>query len=261
LLLVALLVAVSRRLKEHSGRSYTFSQSYYHGLQAAVLYFIIATLLLANYFNSMIRKRYRPSFNLLTIPQRTLMLQTTSLMFYLGTGALVFSKIEGWEYSDTVYWADYTLLTIGLGSDYPLKKDLSKALLIPFAIVGIIILGLVVDSVRNLVLERAKVKINRRAVEKERRKWVKILELSKMDANRENRSANEATREEFEIMRNIQKSADSQSKWTSLATSMVAILIVWLGGAMIFTFLEVCVATAELYFPRVVTLIEGICLA
>lgn len=174
------------------------------------------------------------------------MLQTTSLMFYVGIGALVFSRIEEWEYSDTIYWADYTLLTIGLGTDYPLKKTAAKILLMPFAIGGIIILGLVVGSVRSLVLERAKTKMGRRAVEKERRKWVRILESSKKNADRENRSAGVVIKEEFEVMRKIQKNAEAKSKWTSLATSVGVILIVWLGGALVFTFSEVCVADLHL---------------
>lgn len=160
-------------------------------------------------------------------------------MFYVGISALVFSRIEGWEYADTVYWADYTILTIGLGTDYPLKKSASRALLIPYAIGGIIMLGLVVGSVRSLVLERAKIKMSRRAVEKERRRWIKILESSKNITDRGSRSANEVIKEDFEIMRKIQKNAEVKGKWTSLATSLVAILIVWLGGAMVFTFSEV----------------------
>lgn len=236
ILLIGLVVAATKLLQEHSGKSFAFSQSYYYGIIAAVFYFLIATLLSTNYIGSTVKRLYEPSFKVLTITQRTLMLQTTSLMFYLGLGALVFSKIEGWEYVDTVYWADYTLLTVGLGTDYPLQHTTAKIILIPYAVGGIIVLGLVVSSVRGMVLERGKVKMNRRAIEKERQKWLVVLEASKKDNDA--RSANELIKEEFEIMRKIERTADLRGKWMALGTSLMAFLLVWLGGAMVFTFSE-----------------------
>ncbi|RPB13472.1 voltage-gated potassium channel [Morchella conica CCBAS932] len=236
ILLIGLVIAATKLLQEDAGKSFAFSQSYYYGIMAAVLYFIIATLLFTNYFNSTIKRRYPPSFRVLTIPQRTLMLQTTSLMFYLGLGALVFSKLESWEYVDTIYWADYTLLTVGLGSDYPLQQTASKIILIPYAVGGIIVLGLVVSSVRGMVLERGKIKMNRRAIQKQREKWLKELEAKKKD--NDTRSANELIKEDFEIMRKIERAAESKGKWMALVTSSMAFLLVWLGGAMVFTFSE-----------------------
>ncbi len=112
------------------------------------------------------------------------MLQTTSFSFYLALGAGVFSEIEGWGFSDGVYWADYTLLTIGLGTDFPLTTVLGRLLLIPYAAFGITLVGLVVSSVRGLVLERAKAKVARRHLGKERERWRKnIEERSRLAAN------------------------------------------------------------------------------
>ncbi|RPB05500.1 hypothetical protein L873DRAFT_1663127 [Choiromyces venosus 120613-1] len=240
-LLVSLVSVASKHLRLYPRQEYAFSQSYYYGILSSTLYFIIASFLLVNYFNSIILKRYPPAFSTLTFPQRTLMLQTISLTFYLAIGALIFSKIEGWEYVDGVYWADYTLLTIGLGSDFKLEHNLSKALLIPFAIGGITILGLVVGSVRSLVLERGKIKVERRAIEKERTKWIELLENQKREEAKNlshPKTEVEKLRDEFHLMRKIERSANMKSKWTSLATSLTAFLILWLGGAMVFTFSE-----------------------
>ncbi|KAG0130284.1 hypothetical protein HOY82DRAFT_520578 [Tuber indicum] len=240
-LLIALVAAASRHLRLYPREEYAFSQSYYYAILSSTLYFIAATFLLANYFNSVILKRYPPIFSKPTLPQRALMLQTISLTFYLGVGALVFSKIEGWDYVDAVYWADYTLLTVGLGSDFKLETTLSRALVIPFAIGGIIILGLVVGSVRSLVLERGKIKVKRRAVEKERMKWIKRLEEQKCEREEnpsQPKSEEEKLRDDFYLMRKIEKTAHRKSKWTSLATSLSAFLFLWLGGAMVFTFSE-----------------------
>jgi len=239
-LLIGLVSAAPKHLRLPRNE-YVFSQSYYYGILSAALYFIVATFLLVNYFNSVILKRYPPIFSKPTLSQRALMLQTISLTFYLGIGALVFSKIEGWEYVDGVYWADYTILTVGLGSDFKLETTLSRALLIPYAISGIIALGLVIGSVRSLVLERGSIKVQRRAIEKERTKWIRRLEEQKREreeSSSQPKSHEERLRDEFYLMRRIERTAIAKSKWTSLATSLMAYLFLWLGGATVFTFSE-----------------------
>src|SRR3989440_8431335 len=102
-----------------------------------------------------LKGHYSKEFKL-TIPQRTLMLQTICFLVYFLLGALVYSKIEGWEFLDAVYWADFTLFTIGIGGDYTPHTHLGRSLLFPFAIGGIVFLGLVVASIRSLVLDRTK---------------------------------------------------------------------------------------------------------
>lgn len=72
----------------------------------------------------------------LTMSQRTLMLQTISFLVYLLAGAAVFSHIEGWPFLDAVYWADFTLLTVGIG-DFSPSTHTGRGLLFPFAIGGI----------------------------------------------------------------------------------------------------------------------------
>lgn len=238
---MGLVAAAPKHLQLYPRQEYAFSQSYYYGILSSTLYFIVATFLLANYFNSVILKRYPPIFNTPTLSQRALMLQTISLAFYLGIGGVVFSKIEGWEYVDGVYWANYTILTVGLGSDFKLTNTLSRALLIPYAIGGIIILGLVVGSVRSLVLERGKIKVQRRALEKERTKWIRRLEEQKREqeeSSSQPKSDEEKLRDEFYLMRKIERVANTKTKWTSLATSLTAFLFLWLGGAAVFTFSE-----------------------
>lgn len=72
----------------------------------------------------------------LTMSQRTLMLQTISFLVYLLAGAAVYSHIENWPFLDAVYWADFTLLTVGIG-DFSPMTHLGRGLLFPFAIGGI----------------------------------------------------------------------------------------------------------------------------
>lgn len=187
--------------------------------------------------------------------QRTLMLQTISFLVYLLSGAAVFSRVEGWKYLDAVYWADYTLLTVGIG-DFSPSTHLGRSLLFPFAIGGIIIIGLVIGSIRSLVLERGKVKMGARMVEKERRRLLAkigkenktaVLEpVSEGSAEIPRASTKKFEKElvkmtelqrreqEFNLMRRIQKEATTKRRWSSLIISGGTWFVLWFAGAAIF---------------------------
>ncbi|KAF8198204.1 hypothetical protein K438DRAFT_1717847 [Mycena galopus ATCC 62051] len=215
-------------LKLPGAPAYELTQAYYYAIISSVLYVILPSLLVANAVGAYVFRAYPPSFNALTVPQRTLMLQTMIYVMYLAAGAGVFAHIEGWTYLDGVYWADYTLLTIGLGSDFPPTTHTARSLLIPFAVVGITLIGVVIGSIRGLVLERGKVKVMRRTVELERQKWI-----AKMDE-----PDTAWKKEEWEIMRRIQRRAATIRKYSSLASSLFAFLLLWFLGAMVFWFAE-----------------------
>lgn len=198
----------------------------------------------------------------LTMSQRTLMLQTISYFVYLLSGAAIYAHIENWSYLDAVYWADFTLLTVGIG-DYAPITHLGRGLLFPFAIGGIIILGLVIGSIRSLVLERVGVKMGARMVEKERRRLLKKLEtknrssilepithdgledlatgdnisrtstLTRPQTPKTQQMTERARRErEFQLMRNIQEQAHIKRRWTSLIVSSSVWFFLWFVGGM-----------------------------
>lgn len=98
-----------------SAAHHALTSAFYYAIMAAAIYLIIASLMCLTVWGAY-KGHYARHFNL-TAAQRTLMLQTMSFFTYLLLGALVFSHVEKWEYLDAVYWADVTLLTVGLG-DY-----------------------------------------------------------------------------------------------------------------------------------------------
>ncbi|KAK6511749.1 Potassium channel [Arthrobotrys musiformis] len=223
-LLIALLIAYRRHLYSIPGEHYSWSQAFYYGIIAASLYFLIATLLVGNYIG-VLTGRYARQFTL-TIAQRTLMLQTMCLMGWLCLGAGVFAKLEGWAYLDGVYFCDTTFLTIGLG-DFTLTTKAGRALLFPYATVGIVTVGLIVSSIRGLVLERGKRRVTRRLLEKQREVIVEGGEHGAVDKT-------ESEKERFELMRRVQDRADQRRKWMSLCVSVTVFLVFWLGGAFVF---------------------------
>ncbi|KIN01382.1 hypothetical protein OIDMADRAFT_145456 [Oidiodendron maius Zn] len=255
LTLVGLVACASGPLRLEPRVDYAFSQAYYYAIFSAGLYFIVASFMAVTVWGAN-RGHYDKEFQL-TMSQRTLMLQTISFLVYLLLGAVIYSHIEGWLFLDALYWADFTLLTVGIG-DYAPKTHLGRGLLFPFAIGGVIILGLVIGSIRSLVLDRGKIKIGARMVEKERRRFLKnltkrdethVLEpvteentpISQIStkplvnhSNEYARAERKRREEEFRLMRSIQERAATRRRWTSLIISGITWVVLWLAGAGVF---------------------------
>ena len=212
-LLIAIVVAAPARLRLPSPPNHVFTQAFYFGMMAAVLYFIVASLMVITVYGAY-QGRYSQEFKL-TMSQRTLMLQTIAFLVYMLLGALIFSRIEGWNYLDAVYWADVTLFTVGLG-DFAPTTHLGRALFLPFSIVGTVFVGLVIGSIRALLLERGTEKLEIRMTEKIREtairnlNWrkgtIKLGWFSKHKLKAEIFSDEDRLEQEFCIMRNVQVS-------------------------------------------------------
>lgn len=212
-LLIALVsVATTRSFRLDPPQNHALTQAYYYAIIAAALYCIISVLMMITVYGAY-RNHYEKEFKL-TVSQRTLMLQTIMFMGYLLLGALVFKTVEGWSYLDAVYWADFTLLTVGIGADFVPTTHLGRSLLFPYAIGGIVSVGLVVGSVRSLVLERGKHKMEARMTEKTRERVLKSADpesrtvrvnmFHKIKFHEKPANEHQRRMREFHIMRQIQ---------------------------------------------------------
>ncbi|KAI9841648.1 MAG: Potassium channel [Sclerophora amabilis] len=241
LLLIALVAVASGPLRLPSPPPHALSQAFYYGIMAAALYFIVATLMAITVWGAR-RGHYKREFKL-TTSQRTLMLQTISFLVYLLVSASIYAHLEGWAFLDAVYFADYTLLTVGTG-DFTPSTNVGRGLLFPYSIGGIVMLGLVIGSIRSLILERGKNKIEARMVEKTRQRVLKSSDLSQGRINLTpfkkrhlgSNSSDERGRRkrEFQVMREVQEQAAQSRRWTSLAISSTAWLVLWFVGAVVF---------------------------
>ena len=175
------------------------------------------------------------------------MLQTIFFLSYVLLGAIVFSHVEGWEYLETVYWCIVTLLTVGFGDFAPATR-LGRGLYMPYAIGGIIFIGLVIGSIRSLGLDRGKQKIGARLVEKSRqaamdglrskKRQVRLAWFATHPLPTDQTSTGDLRRQEFQLMRRLQHVAARQRRWTALGISLGIWLLLWLGGAAVFRTVE-----------------------
>lgn len=246
-LLIALVsVANTQSFRLDPPERHALTQAYYYAIIAAILYFIVSCLMVFTVLGAY-RGHYEKEFRL-TIVQRTLMMQTIAFMMYLLIGACIFSYIEDWPFLDSVYWADFTLLTVGIGDDFVPKTHLGRSLLFPYAVGGIVTVGLVIGSIRSLILERGKAKIAARMTEKKREKVLDSANLDKRTIKlstfrtisflQKDLAEDQRREQEFHIMRKIQTDALSNRKWMALGLSTAAVMTLWLVGAVIFHITE-----------------------
>ncbi|KAH9868467.1 hypothetical protein J1614_007539 [Plenodomus biglobosus] len=242
-LLIALVAVASTSVFRLQPREeYALGQAYYYGLMAAAIYFIIASLMAFTAYGAW-KGHYAKEFQL-SPSQRTLMLQTIGFMVYLLLGALVFSKVEGWAFLDAVFWADFTLLTVGLGGEFVPKTHSGRALLFPYAIGGLLMVGLVIGSIRSLILEHGKQKMAARFMEVKREKVLSSIDeesrmirlglFEKIKFSQKGLSETEKREQEFSVMRRVQELSERRRRYTALAISTAAALLLWLMGALVF---------------------------
>jgi potassium channel subfamily K, other eukaryote len=90
--------------------------------------------------------------------QRTLIIQTMLFFFWLAMGAGVFSKLCGFSYADALYFCDVTVLTIGFG-DFTPPNDAGRGFVLPYTVIGIIFLGLMINSIHKFAATMSKDKV------------------------------------------------------------------------------------------------------
>lgn len=155
----------------------TYTQGFWYAVIAACMYLLCSMLLMVNMVGYFLG--HYPQHFTLTESQRTLILQTMLFFLWLAGGGGVFSAVEKrfgtgevttamkWNYVNALYFCDVTILTVGFGDLYP-TSDISRGLVFPYSVGGIIMLGLVVASISRFATDIGSENIIRRHIEQSR---------------------------------------------------------------------------------------------
>ncbi|KAF4165537.1 hypothetical protein CNMCM6936_007781 [Aspergillus lentulus] len=142
-----------------------YSQAYWSAVIAAILYFILSVILIINMLGYILG--HYPQYFALTDGQRTLILQTLSFVIWLLIGAVIFSRVIDISFADALYFSDVTILTVGFGDIAP-TNAIGRGILFPYAVMGIIMLGLVVGSIHQFAKDLQYDNVIRKHIERKR---------------------------------------------------------------------------------------------
>jgi potassium channel subfamily K len=175
-LATAMLIAITAAMETYAPpeRPYqTYTQGFWYAIAAASFYLLCSMLLMVNMLGYFLG--HYPDNFALTDSQRTLILQTMVFFIWLAGGGAMFSKIEtnqgekGWGFADGMYFCDVTILTVGFGDLYP-TTDLSRGLVFPYSVGGIITLALIVSSIYKFMRELGEENIVQKHIERTRQR-------------------------------------------------------------------------------------------
>jgi potassium channel subfamily K len=236
-----------------SSHEFSLSASFYYACISAAISLLISLLLIFTFYFAKVKRTIPADLSAtLTLPQRTLMAQSLGFVVYLLCGSGVFSHVEGWRFTDGIYWATVTLLTIGFGDITPVTHT-GRSLFIPFATTGIVSIGLVIGSIGTLVLDRGAKKMLARMTVGARTRKLRIasreqsfdpvtststqsqVEPTKVIIGEHPHHIHLANEKaEFTLMREVQADVSRSQHIRLFIIATVAILMLWLLGALVF---------------------------
>ncbi|KAL4737691.1 hypothetical protein BDV11DRAFT_206602 [Aspergillus similis] len=253
-------LTVSMHIYHSPAPNQTFSQGYWSAVISAVLYFLLSVILIINMLGYVLG--HYPQNFALTEEQRTLILQTTAFVVWLAVGGAIFSQvIDGISYADGVYFSDITVLTIGFG-DVTASTAVARGLILPYAVIGMVILGLVVSSTHRFAQEIERSNVVHKHVERKRKAIVRRSKQADNPVERKRKNDQpiiatvnafgwpgrrgsisklmqmQEERDRFNAMRAIQNSAARYRRWINLIISILVFAVIWTIGAVVFWALE-----------------------
>ena len=206
---------------------YKHSEGFFFACFTAGYYFACMLILLINFLGYRLDK-YPATFNL-DQKQRTLMVYTILFAIWSVVGAVTMHHlILGLGYGLSLYYCIVSFLTIGLGDITP-KTAAAKIVVLVFLLGGVLIMGLIVATLRSVILSSAAPAIFWNDIEIARLNYIKKLKIQDRPISPENA---------YRKMRRIRHKIKVKHMNFSLALTVIIFLAFWLIGAMIFHFIE-----------------------
>lgn len=206
---------------------YKRSEGFWLAVYTIFMYYSCSLILIVNFMGYKCNK-YPPVFNL-DKKQRLLMSYTIAFALWQMVGTLAMAHlIADLTYGESLYYCTVSMLTIGLGDIVP-KTPRAKVFALIFSLIGVVIMGLIIATIRQVVLLSAGPSIFWHYVERGRVKMLKKLKA-------ENRHL--SAEESFNKMRILRTRVRISQNNFSLMVSFSMFLIFWLIGALIFHYTE-----------------------
>lgn len=234
---LAAAILVTRHDFKGANAEYKPSEGFYYAAFTAGFYFTCMVILAINFMGYRLNK-YPPTFNL-DQKQRTLMFYTIWFATWSVIGALVMGNlIDGLSYGSALYYCIVSFLTVGLGDILP-KSAGAKVAVLVFSLIGVLVMGLIVATLRAVILSSAAPVIFWHNIEIARVKLIKELEAKNIYLS---------GAEAFHKMRVLRRKVKARHNRTSLMITIAVFMLFWLVGAVIFQHIEGWSYFNSLYF-------------
>ncbi|CCE82852.1 Piso0_002603 [Millerozyma farinosa CBS 7064] len=225
MLLLVVIIQLDKSCRQHE--SYHRTEGFWFGVITSLLYFICSIFLSVNFVGYKLDK-YPATFNL-DSRQRSLMIYTIVLAVWFVVGSICMGHlISGLTLGSSLYFCTVSILTIGLGDISPVSAG-SRTFDLIYSLIGLLIMGLIIASIRSVVLSSASPVLIWHIMEKRRSKYLDEVKLG---------SKTLESFQAFDIMRDIRRSAEKYELNISLVLSIGTFTLFWLIGALVFSRVE-----------------------
>lgn len=217
---------------------YIIGEGFWFAVITVVFHFINFLLLLLNE-SGFLLKKYKPVFNIDEV-QQTLIIQTTAMGVWLIIGASVFTRFLNFGLGDSFYYCIVSVVTIGYQDVVSTSNVAAQTLTSIWIIFGLVMFGLIVTSIRQMMLDFSTSTLYWHRIESLRRNLLKFHEKEKR--------MKPTNRDSFELIKNIHKWAYTIQGVIELATSIVIFMVTLMCGALAISILENWAYKTTVYF-------------
>ncbi|KAG9048489.1 hypothetical protein FS837_012745 [Tulasnella sp. UAMH 9824] len=145
---------------------YTYGEAFWMCVCSTIISVIVTATLAYDYITT---PDFGKSGSGLTRKQRSLVIMVMILLCYIALGSLTFAELIGLTFQDGLYYTVVSIETIGFGDITP-NSTASIVFCIIYSTVGIINVGLVVNTTRETIIEAFENAYRKRSAEISRRR-------------------------------------------------------------------------------------------
>lgn len=124
-----------------------YTAQFYAAIASSVISYILGVLVFIDY--ELYKRATNYTFNL-SINQRVMIFSSFLGTFWCILGSIIYGYTEGWTFTQGIFFSLVTITTIGFG-DYVPTKTISKIILLFYATIGIVIMGVFLNSITKAI--------------------------------------------------------------------------------------------------------------
>lgn len=217
---------------------YIIGEGFWFAVVTVVLHFFNFLMLLLNECGFLLNK-YKPVFNIDKV-QETLIVQTIAMGVWLIVGAAIFTRFLNIGLGDSFFYCIVSIVTIGDQSVVSDKNVGAQTLTSVWIVFGLVMFGLIVTSVRQMMLDFSSSTLYWHRMESMRRSLLK--------AHQDEKKIKETNHDTFNLIKNIQKWSYTIQGIFELTISLIIFMITLMCGALAIALLESWSYKSTVYF-------------